>query len=570
MKSLATPFSAVFWNEVRLNSKRIAPYVMALLCAGNGLLWWGWGPAATGQGWAVNADFFIAGALPVYSFMTLPLFTAVIMADPVIRDFRAGIDPLIFSKPISRAEYLLGKFFGNFFVLVCGQSAFVVMWFVLQWVPKQGVITLPGIRVIPYIKHFLIFVVISHLMLAAIYFVVGALTRNNKIVYALGVFFYPIYITYQVVFLKGVPFHWRRTLDPLLMNWGNVWEYKPDAAFLNQMVIHYDFDLYVNRAVMLVITALLLTFLYRRFISAEREIKSEAFSWIRLNAPAGGYFYDPPVTAFEDENRSAIPAIQVPKVARANNGLANHLKKLASAVSIEFRLLFSERSLFVILTIAVCLSLLEVSFWKVIPDPSYSAAYASNTARSMLLFLIGIPIFYIGEAIHRDRDFRIDGLLRSQPVPSPILLSAKFLSTLLLMLGLILSVGFIAIILQLLKSNRPLELSAYLNVYGLISIPNAIFLAAVALALHVVIRSRVVAYAVAIGIGGALYYFYMLGHNDPSYNPLLLNLWTYQDLIIEPNRMRILRHRGYVLALAGFLITGAHLINARLTNRSRA
>src|SRR5260370_37369357 len=111
-----TRFGAIFQNEVRLNSKRIAPYVMALLCGGNALLWWGWGPA-TGRGWAVNSDFFIAGALPVYSFMTLPLFTPLFMADPGIRDFLPGVDPLIFSKPISRAEYLLGLFFGKFFVL---------------------------------------------------------------------------------------------------------------------------------------------------------------------------------------------------------------------------------------------------------------------------------------------------------------------------------------------------------------------------------------------------------------------------------------------------------------------
>ena len=64
----------------------------------------------TGRGLAVNSDFFIAGVLPVYSFMTLPLFTALFMADPVSRDFRAGVDPLIFSKPISR----LTTFSGNF------------------------------------------------------------------------------------------------------------------------------------------------------------------------------------------------------------------------------------------------------------------------------------------------------------------------------------------------------------------------------------------------------------------------------------------------------------------------
>src|SRR3954452_23442575 len=108
LNSLRT-FAAIVHNELLLNSKRVAPYVMAMLCGGNALLWWGWGPA-TGRGIATNSDFFIAGVLPVYSFMTLPLFTAVITADPVIRDFRAGIVPLIFSKPVSRVEYLLGKF----------------------------------------------------------------------------------------------------------------------------------------------------------------------------------------------------------------------------------------------------------------------------------------------------------------------------------------------------------------------------------------------------------------------------------------------------------------------------
>ena len=201
MTILPAPFVAIFRNEVRLNTKRIAPYFMALLCAANGVLWWGWGPGK-GRGLAVNSDFFITGALPKYSFMTLPVFTALFMADAIIKDFRYGVDPLLFSKPVSRVEYLLGKFLGNFFVLACCQSAFVVAWFVLQGVHKEGVTALPEIRVVPYIKHFLVFVVISHLGLAAFYFVVGALTRSAKIVYGLGVSFYPIYIAYSIVFLK--------------------------------------------------------------------------------------------------------------------------------------------------------------------------------------------------------------------------------------------------------------------------------------------------------------------------------------------------------------------------------
>src|SRR5437667_1146249 len=262
-----TRFAAIFQNEVLLNSKRVAPYAMALLCGGNALLWWGWGPA-TGHGWAVNADFFIAGVLPVYSFMTLPLFTALFMADPVIRDFRAGIDPLIFSKPVSRAAYLLGKFFGNFFVLACCQSAFVLTWFALQAVHKPGVVT-QGVRVVPYIKHFLVFVVISHLVLAAFYFAVGALTRSPKIVYGLGVSFYPLYISYQIYLLKSLPSRWQVILDPLVMNWGKIDRVRT-AELVNQLVITYDSPLTANRVISILQSATCLTILYSLFAMTTR------------------------------------------------------------------------------------------------------------------------------------------------------------------------------------------------------------------------------------------------------------------------------------------------------------
>lgn len=101
-------------------------------------------------------------------------------------------------------------------------------------------------------------------------------------------------------------------------------------------------------------------------------------------------------------------------------------------------------------------------------------------------------------------------------------------------------------------------------------LPSRRLAAAAALALHVLVRNRVAGYAVAIGLGSTLLYFYMQGYNDPAYNPLLFNLWTYQDLIGGPNRTQILSHRAYLLAVTGFLIAGAHLVNAWLANRSRS
>src|SRR5260370_21514488 len=127
-----TPFAAIFQNEVLLNSKRVAPSALMILFSATTVMCWGKGPAGA-LGWATNSDFFIARNLKTFSFLFgLPIFTAVIMGDPVTRDFHLGINSLIFSKPITRAQYLFGRFFGAFFVLVCCQALFPLTLLALQ------------------------------------------------------------------------------------------------------------------------------------------------------------------------------------------------------------------------------------------------------------------------------------------------------------------------------------------------------------------------------------------------------------------------------------------------------
>ncbi|MCU1264026.1 MAG: hypothetical protein JWM21_344 [Acidobacteria bacterium] len=84
---------------------------------------------------------------------------------------KGNIDPLIFSKPVNRAQYLLGKFFGNFFVLVCCQAVFPLTLLVLQAFRTSQMIVQP-VRVFPYFKHFywlaiaLLCIVLSHFFYA--------------------------------------------------------------------------------------------------------------------------------------------------------------------------------------------------------------------------------------------------------------------------------------------------------------------------------------------------------------------------------------------------------------------
>ena len=150
-------FAAVAYNEVLLNSKRVTPYALMVVFSATAVMGWIKGPAVA-LGWATNSDFYIARSLKAFSFLLgPPLFTAIVMGVPVVRDFRLGIDPLIFSKPINLAEYVFGKFFGNFLVLVCCMAAFPLTLLALQaFRPLRMVVQAP--QVLPYLKHFLFFV----------------------------------------------------------------------------------------------------------------------------------------------------------------------------------------------------------------------------------------------------------------------------------------------------------------------------------------------------------------------------------------------------------------------------
>ena len=577
---LRTPFFAIFQNEVLLNSKRVAPYVVAALCAGNAVLWWGWGPAV-GRGVAHNSDLFIYGVLSPYSFLFQPLFTALMMADPPIRDFREGIHPLIFSKPVTRGEYLLGKFFGNFVVLTCCQSAFVITLFVLQWVPKHGVTVLQQKQFLAYPKHFLVMVAISHMFLAAIYFTVGTLTRNAKIVYGLGIAFYPIYIGYQTILLNSLPWRWKLALDPLVMNRGGVNSgeaFGPNALrrhvpeLLNQLVVVYDTDLIVNRVVMILLTAICLTILYKFFSTTERSGKTKELTVISLSTAADGVYYpDPPTTVFDELVRPSYkaeaisPQITLPEVSRVNDRIRSHINKLIAAIGVEFRLLRAERSLVVVMPLALFLSLLEVAFYPIHSDVSLTAAYASNTATSLLIFLIGMPVFYAGEAMHRDREVRVEQFLWTTPVSNSVLILSKFLSTLLLLCALIVSVGVAAVAIQIIRQHTPLDLAAYLRVYGLILLPSAFILTAISVAGNVVLRNKYVFYVVSVGTAAGLFYLYSNGHNHWLYNPILYRLWNYADL--AANTSVIVLYRLYWLAIAGVCLVLAHVFFERRSRR---
>ncbi|MFY9609747.1 MAG: ABC transporter permease, partial [Blastocatellia bacterium] len=315
--------------------------------------------------------------------------------------------------------------------------------------------------------------------------------------------------------------------------------------------------------------------LYARFAIAERSSDLEKSSVLGLSTAADRVYYDSksfqetrPEGQHELKETAMLAGVSLPEVTRAGEGFPESFKTLIAALGVEFRLLRAERSLVVLVPLAVFLSTLELAFYEVVPDTSYSATYATSTATTLLLFLVGMTVFYTGEAMHRDREVRIEPILWAAPVPNSVLLLSKFFATFLLTFSLVVLVGLTSIMIQLLRGHTPLEVSAYLTVYTVILLPSVAFMTAASIALNVLLRDKYFAYAVSIATGGGLFYLYSQGYNHWLYNPPLYQLWQYPDLTgAGNNQATILVHRIYCLAIGGVCLALAHLFFERRSTR---
>ncbi|HYJ86062.1 MAG TPA: ABC-2 transporter permease, partial [Pyrinomonadaceae bacterium] len=180
---------------------------------------------------------------------------------------------------------------------------------------------------------------------------------------------------------------------------------------------------------------------------------------------------------------------------------------------------------------------------------------------------LGVTLFYMGEAMHRDREVRVEPVLWSVPASNSVLLLSKFLSTLLLTLLLLVLVGLTAILTQLLRGQTPIEISTYLITYSVILVPSLAFVGAFAIALNILLRDKYVTYTVSSATGLGLFYLYSQGYNHWLYNPVLYGLWTESDLNPVPARLLLLR--AYWLGITLICLLLAHFGFQRKTKGGR-
>ena len=167
-----------------------------------------------------NAPYVIAQMTLIMSF-ALMMITSAIMGVAIVRDFDHNTEAILFSTPMKKIHYLLGRFGGSFIVLILVYSGiwlglmtgFAIGKFMpweVDWKTKE---ILP-FNAWTYFQPFLYYTVSNLFIMGSLFFMAGALGRKSIVIYTQGII---LLILYSIAdsFLADV--EWKETaalLDP--------------------------------------------------------------------------------------------------------------------------------------------------------------------------------------------------------------------------------------------------------------------------------------------------------------------------------------------------------------------
>jgi ABC-2 type transport system permease protein len=132
-----------------------------------------------------NATQVIANITSVLSVICIFIISAI-MGVSIVRDFEHHTEALFFTAPITKTNYLLGRFIGSFAVLIFVLTAIPLGLMLAEFMPWRDADKLLSFRMGTYWNPFFVFILPNAFILGSLFFMVGALSRRMIVVFTQG------------------------------------------------------------------------------------------------------------------------------------------------------------------------------------------------------------------------------------------------------------------------------------------------------------------------------------------------------------------------------------------------
>lgn len=413
-----------------------------------------------------------------------------IMAPSVYKDFQYNMHPLLFTKPISKFGYMMGRYCASFcvtlFVLTGSLLGHILMCAILGGdVNKFGPFNL-----LNYLEPFLYFVIPNTLLVGAIFFSLVTFSRNMIAGYV-GCIALLIAKTIASALLADID---NQQLAALLEPFGEqafryITKYwSPDEQ--NTLRLPFEGVLLYNRLLWLGISLGISFLTYWKFQFTQ---------------------FNEPISFFKRKNRNeslsiaSSPVQSLSDIAKSDQvfSLKYSLFQTWFLAKFEFKKITKSIFFLIIALLAVVSMLLIVPVLGAIYGTStYPLTYQILEVGGALfsLFLNIIIIFYGGVLVWRERDAKVEELVGTAPTKPFVTFASKLIGLIMVQAVLLFVIMLTGMCIQMYYGYYKFEIIQYIeSLYGFRLIELALF-CVLALSIQTIINNRYVGYFVSIVI----------------------------------------------------------------------
>lgn len=463
-------FKYIFLFELRYRFKRPATWIyfamMVLMGFGISSLMAGGAGISTanqliggGQNLA-NSPFNLHQYMISFGQLMGTFIIAAFMGVPIYRDFQYDAHPLFFTKPITKLDYLGGRFMGSL-VYALGAMFMLIPGFYLATIMPYAIPEKVGaFHLMYYLNPFFISLLPYTLFCAVIFFGSVALTRNQLLIYLNAIL---------ILVLFSVASNLANQLDNDLL--ASILDPSTGVAFLKET----EYWTVVERNT--------------QILPLTAKTGFNLLLWMSITAGLAvlTYIKFPFTQAFDTRSKAGVrPAplqqniqasvaeltsqkINLPPVTQ-EFGMTKHLSQLWLLIKREIRGILRSPIFIALASIGIIMMASSAIFSGLVSGQIFGTSTLPVTYQMLSilqsnfnLFMIAIIIFYSGELVWKERSIRINELYDALPVPNWLGLASKMIAMIAivaLLLGVIMVSG---IIIQAVQGYYRFEIDLYLK-----------------------------------------------------------------------------------------------------------
>ena len=521
----------MFWEfflfELKFRLKGISTYAFFLLWFGMSFL----SVAAEDFGPVGNGKVLLNGPWAISTvYIQLTLFGVIVIAaifgTSILRDFQRDTYQILFTKPISKFDYLGGRWAGSFVATTLSFSGLVFGTMAGSSVPWADHTRLASGHIWWYVQPFLYFVVPQIFFLGSLFFCVAALTRKVIVVYLQGVAIFMVYVIGITVFsaTRSLEHFWSGILDPVgLLLLDNITRYWT-VVEKNTLLLHWTGVFLYNRLLWcgLGVASLIAVFaLFPMSVEALTAVSSG-----RRAAKAK-------VLEQEDPRpKRSIVAAKLPVVRQVFDS-ATSWRQLLSLTKLRLSNILREIPFWALAALLVAFAINNGYFaGRIAGRDVWPVTYLMVQAveGSATLFFYIVATLYAAELIWRERDTHFDGIHDALPMRETTDWLSKFFALAVAEIILLVIAIACGIFMQTVLGYYHYEIGQYFKEMFLVVYPQVLVFMLMAFFVQTVVSNKFIGHGIVIGTFVIIPILFRYGYENTLYLPGQTPPYTYSDM----------------------------------------